>query len=344
MTTIDGNYFGGYYPVAVQARMTVMDGETALAAGAISACYKTNHLKVSPRVGSTRRFVTLPNGGQFECADNPLLDSLPQESRSEGLVAWLEERWIVALACVAVISFILIVGYFFGLPAAAKQIAARIPLETERSLGIQTLTYLDKRKWLKPTNLEFDIQEKIKDNFYRLCSDLPLKKYYRLEFRDGAVFGTNAFAFPGGIIVITDQMVETAKEMEEVMAMLAHEIGHVELRHTLRSVLQGSAIGVIVATVTSDAATISAAVTGLPVLLAQTKYSRDFETSADDYAFRLLKQKGYSPKAFASVMERLSKEHGKQVGPSAWISTHPVTSERVKRARNAAAEEASVDN
>ena len=344
MTTIDGSYFGGYYPVAAQAKMTVLDREVALTAGSISACYKTSHLKVSPRIGSTCRFITLPNGGQFECADNPLLDSLPQESRSEGLAAWLEERWIVALACVGVISLLLLVGYFFGLPAAAKQIAARIPLETERSLGIQTLDYLDKGKWFKPTNLEFETQEKIRDNFYRLCSDLPLKKYYHIEFRGGAVFGSNAFAFPGGIIVITDQMVETAKEMEEVMAVLAHEIGHVELRHTMRSVLQGSAIGVIVATVTSDAATISAAVTGLPVLLAQTKYSRDFETSADDYAFRLLKQKGYSPKAFATVMERLSKENGEQVGPAAWISTHPVTSQRVKRARNAAAKNASIDN
>jgi len=338
MTTIEGNYFSGYHPVPVQASMTVMDREVALAAGSISECYETNYLKVSPRVGSTCRFVTLPNGGQFECADHALLDSLPQESQSEGLVAWLEERWIVALACVAVVFLMLLAGYFFGLPAAAKQIALRIPMETERSLGIQTLTFLDERKWLKPTSLEFDIQEKIQNSFYLLCSDLPLKKYYHLELRGGGVFGSNAFAFPGGVIVLTDEMVEAAEEMEEVMAVLAHEIGHVELRHTMRSVLQNSAIGVVVATVTSDAATLSAAVTGLPVLVAQTKYSRDFETAADDYAFSLLKQKGYSPEAFASVMERLSKENGKEAGPSAWISTHPVTSERVKRAHNAAAE------
>jgi len=322
----------------MKARMDFMDREAAMTAGSISERFKTNHLKVSPRVGSTCRFVSLPNGGQFGCADNALLDSFTQESKSEGIVTWLEERWIVALACVAVISLILLVGYFFGLPAAAERIAARIPMETERSLGIQALTYMDEQGWFEPTNLEFEVREKISGDFDRLCSDLPLNKYYHLEFRAGAVLGPNAIAFPGGIIIITDEMVEAAKEMEEVLAVLAHEIGHVELRHTMRSVLQNSVIGVIVATVTSDAASLSAAVTALPVIMAQTKYSRDFETAADEYAFRLLKQKGYSPRAFATLMEKLAMQNREGKGLFAWISTHPVTSERVKRARNAAAE------
>ena len=336
MNTIEGNYFDGCRPVAVQATMAFMYQEVALTAGSISGRFKIDQLKVSPRIGSTNRFITLPNGGQFGCADNALLDSLRQESRSEGIVAWLEQRWIVALACVVVISLMLLVGYFFGLPAAAERIASRIPMETERSLGIEALTYLDEREWLKPTNLVFDKREKIRNGFDHLCSDLPLKEYYHLEFREGGILGPNAVAFPGGIILITDEMVEAAEEMEEVLAVLAHEIGHVELRHTMRNVLQNSVIGVIVATITSDAATLSAAVTALPVILVQTKYSRDFETAADDYAFRLLKQKGYSPTAFASLMERLAKEKGEDRGLFVWVSTHPVTSERVNRALDAA--------
>jgi predicted Zn-dependent protease len=122
------------------------------------------------------------------------------------------------------------------------------------------------------------------------------------------------------------------------MAVLAHEIAHVELRHTLRSILQGSAIGLIAATVTADAATLSGAVAGLPVMLAQTKYSRRFESEADDYAFRLLKQRGYSPTAFADLMERLSDEHPEMTGRMTWLSTHPATSQRVENARSAAQE------
>ena len=338
MTTIEGHYFDGCYPLATEARMDFMEGQAALTAGFISERFETSHLSVSPRIGSSYRFVNLPNGGQFGCAGNALLDSIIQESQSEGIVAWLEERWIAALACVAVIALMLIIGYFFGLPVAAEHIASRIPMETERSLGDEALTYMDERGWFKPTNLDFDKREIIGDGFARLCKDLPLHKYYHLEFRAGRIFGPNAFAFPGGIIIITDEMVETATDMEEVLAVLAHEIGHVELRHTMRSVLQNSAIGLIVATITSDAASLSAAVTALPVILAQTKYSRKFESAADDFAFRLLKQKGYSPEAFATLMERLSKKSGESQGPLGWISTHPITSERVKHARTAAAE------
>lgn len=166
---------------------------------------------------------------------------------------------------------------------------------------------------------------------------MPLRDYYHLEFRSGATFGPNALAFPGGIIVITDDMVKAAQSTE-VLGVLAHEIGHVELRHTMRSLLQNSVVGVAVAAVTSDAASLSVAIASLPVLLAQTKYSREFEAAADEYAFRLLKQKGYSPTAFASLMERLAEKEENKMGAFAYVSTHPVTAERVRRARKAAAE------
>ncbi len=338
MISIEGHYFDGRQPIGVPARIDFVDQEATLTIGPISERYTTFHLKVSPRIGLADRFITLPNGGQFACADHAFLDSLPQESRSEGPVAWLEERWGVALACVAIIFCLLVTGYLFGLPAAAERIAARIPMETEQSLGRQALTWLDKEGWFKLTKLDFGRRKTITDGFDGLRSHLPLRDYYQLEFRSGAGFGPNALALPGGIIVITDDMVKAAETTEEVLAILAHEIGHVELRHTLRSVLQNSVVAAAAAAVTSDAASLSVAVAGVPALVAQRKYSRKFEAAADEYAFRLLKQKGYSPMAFASLMERLAKKRGTETGAYDYVSTHPVTAERVQRARNAAAE------
>ncbi len=123
-----------------------------------------------------------------------------------------------------------------------------------------------------------------------------------------------------------------------MLAILAHEIGHVELRHALKSVLQKSGIAIVVATVTADAATLSAAVTGLPLAVAQMKYSREFEAAADTFAFELLKRKGYSPAAFATFMERLAKDAAPGQKSFAFLSSHPLTAERVARARAAAAE------
>jgi predicted Zn-dependent protease len=336
MITLEGTYYDGHTPVAVPARMEFAGGEAILIAGQTILRHAAALLNVSPRIGRADRFIALPDNGQFQCPDHPFLASLPQASPSEGPVAWLEERWGVALAGIAITACLLLAGYFYGLPIAAERVAVRISIETEQTLGRHALTWLDEQKWLKPTNLDLNTQRSIRDGFDRLSSDLPLKSFYQLEFRASKALGANAFALPGGTIVITDDMVYATNSQEEVMAVLAHEIGHVELRHTLRSLLQNSAVAVVAAAVTSDAASLSVAVAGLPVLVAQTKYSREFESAADEFAFKLLKQKGYSPLAFASLMERLAEKHKLEESAFAYISTHPITEERVKRARDAA--------
>ncbi len=335
MITLEGQYYDGRQPIAVPALLEFTGREVTLTAGQVSGHYAADKLSVSPRIGKTDRFIVLPHGGQFQCPDQAFLESLPQTSPSEGPVAWLEERWGFALTGVAIIACILLAGYFLGLPVAAERIAARIPIKTEQRLGRRSLAWLDENGWLKPTNLDKKKQLDIRDGFDRLRSELPLKDYYQLELRSSRAFGANAFALPGGTIVITDEMVSATESPAEVQAVLAHEIGHVELRHTMRSVLQNSAVAVAAAAVTSDAATLSIAVAGLPVLLAKTKYSREFETAADDFAFKLLKQKGYSPAAFASIMERLAQKHKPEERAFAYVSTHPITEERVKRALNA---------
>jgi len=336
MSILEGQYLDGRQPIAVPARMDFAGPEATLIAGQTTMRYPVNRLVVSPRIGRADRFITLPDGGQFKCGDQVFLDTLRQESPAEGVVAWLEDRWGIALAAVVIIICIALVGYFFGLPAAAERIADRIPMETEQALGRQSLAWLDKSGWFKPTNLDPNRRKDITDGFDRLLIDLPIKNLCALEFRAAPAFGPNAFALPGGTIVITDDMVKVAESSEEVLAVLAHEIGHVQLRHTMRSVLQNSAVAVLAATITSDAASLSVAVAGLPVLVARTKYSRDFETAADEYAFRLLKQKGLSPEAFASLMEKLSNSRKDAEPMFAYVSTHPVTAARIQRARAAA--------
>ena len=337
MIRLEGHYLDGLKPVCVPAVMDFSDEQAALSAGTVFERYAISNLRASPRIGSADRFITLPNGAQFACADHAVLDSLPQESWSEGPVAWLEHRWGVALACIVIVFGALLAGYFIGLPAAAERIVAHIPIRAEEPLGKQAVGWLDEKGLLKPTGLDFITRQTIKDGFEGLCGDLQSKDCYRLEFRSSKGFGPNAFAFPGGVIVITDDMVKAAASREEVLAVLAHEVGHVELRHTLRSILQNSVIGAAAAMVTSDAASLSVAVAGLPMLLAQTRYSRKFETEADEYAFRLLRQKAYSPAAFALLMERLAKaKEAKQAGAFPYLSSHPLTAERVERARAAA--------
>lgn len=332
---LQGLYYDGHRPVGLPAILTVFGREATLSGAPSSRTYQSRQLYVSPRVGRADRFIALPDGGQFQCEDGPSLDRLPQESHSEGLVAWLEARAAVAIAAVAVIAAVLLAGYFYGLPVAAKSISARIPIETEIAVGEKALAWMDDNHLFKPTGLTKTAQDRIRDGFDTLRSGLPLEQYYRLEFRDAPAIGPNAFALPGAIIVITDDMVETAESTEEVLAVLAHEIGHVEHRHSMRHLLQDSLVATLITSVTSDAASLNVSVGGLPTLLAQTKYSRQFESEADGFAFKLLKRHNLSPAAFATFMERLAENRGHD-GPFAFLSTHPATAERIEQAQAAA--------
>src|SRR5690349_17380336 len=99
--TLAGKLFNGRAPVAEDVSLIWMGATVKIIGNAITLDYPTNQLRVSPRVGSAHRFITLPDGGQLQCPDAALLDRLPQEGKTEGSVAWLEQRWLVALVSVA---------------------------------------------------------------------------------------------------------------------------------------------------------------------------------------------------------------------------------------------------
>lgn len=330
--TLEGIYYDGETPVARPAILVFNENEVSLKSGDITRSYAFNTLYVSPPAGHADRFIALPDGGQYQCTDQPLLDRLPQEIRSEGPVAWLEDRVSVAIASMVIIVCALFFGYFYGLPAAAESIVKRIPIETEVSLGHNALTWFDDNKWFDATSISQDQQGNIRNRFNRLHKDLSISPHIKLEFRSSEFIGPNAFTLPGGTIVITDKMIEFAESDKEILAILAHEIGHAELRHSTRQILQSSFVAMAAATITADAATLSTAVAGLPLILAQTKYSRDFEREADNFAFDLLGRHGISTEEFADIMERL--DNGNNItNKFSFISTHPVTDERIKRAR-----------
>lgn len=332
----DGRYYDGRTVAGVAATLIVAGHEAALIGREIAGRYPVKRLAVSPRVGNADRFIAFPDGGQLQCADQAQLDRLPQAVRSEGVVAWLEQRVTVAIGAMALVIGSLLAGYVYGLPAAAKYVAAHIPIESEQALGTQVLSWLDEHEWFQPTQVDASDAAEIRARFAQLHADLPLAAHLRLEIRAAPKIGPNAFALPGGTIVITDQMIEAAESIDEILAVLAHEVGHVEQRHTLRHLLHDSVTAVAVTAVTGDAASLSVAVAALPAILARAKYSREFETEADDFGFALLKRHAISPAAFASLMERLAEKNKDTERAFAFVSTHPVTAERVERARAAA--------
>jgi Zn-dependent protease with chaperone function len=209
---------------------------------------------VSSRVGNTRRHLNFPDGSQCETDDNDAVDKLFYSIRSEAprrLLYQLESRIGYVLGALLITVALLWLGINYGIPVLAKRIAFSLPTATEKMLGQEALAGLD-RILLEPTQLSQERQAELKILFAGMTSSIEGAQDYQIEFRASSKMGPNALALPSGIVVITDALVNLSKNNNELVAVLAHEIGHLEQRHELRRLLQGSATGVLLIAITGD--------------------------------------------------------------------------------------------
>jgi len=292
------------------------------------------NVQVDPPVGGTRRALHLPDGAQLQTDDHAAVETLfPRAHVLEGWVHGLERRWPYALAGVAFVAAFAWWSVVDGLPRAAKIAARFVPATVEAKLGEQTLSFFE-GKVCRPSALSAARQQALQQRFARLTAGLSDGYSYRLLPRDCRGVGANAFALPGGAVVVTDALVKLAQSDDQISAVLAHEIGHVRHRHGLRMALQAAGLAALAAALFGDATSITSLATTLPTALLQSGYSREFETEADDYAFQRLREIGLSPKAFAEIMLLLEKDRRKRSGDESkdYLSTHPATAKRIERA------------
>lgn len=341
MSDISGELYDGQTSRHWPARLCVSDdGELRFAWEGGSSSYLLGVVTVSSRLGNTPRYFSLPDGWKFETRDNDGVDALLLQHKQYGWSAFvhrLESHWRYVFA-----SLILVVAFVwgmvqYGLPAAAEAIAYQLPPDITGRLSEETLGYLDEHLF-EPSELPHDTQARLQTLFAGLTGTLDLGFRFELKFRRGGKqIGANAFALPSGMVVMTDELVRLAENDQELAAILAHELGHVVLRHSLRQILHNSVLTLFVTYATGD---VSSAAVALPLLLVQLGYSRKFERDADRYAYDYLRSHDIEPEHFASILTRIEKEHqmrseeaerrGKAAKIFEYLSTHPDTEERVE--------------
>jgi len=128
----------------------------------------------------------------------------------------------------------------------------------------------------------------------------------RVQFRGGGDIGANAFALPDGTVVFTDEIVHLAHNDDELLAVFAHEIGHVKYRHGLRATIQGSVLSFAVGMLVGDVSAAADMLAALPLLLTTSSYSRDFEREADANSLVFLDAHNIPRHSFIDLMERLT--------------------------------------
>lgn len=337
MQSIDALFYDGKQARPEAVRLSIdVSGALLATHSDYSQHYKAAQVQVSDRVGNIPRMIALPQGGQYEIADNDWVDAWLQQQSIGTAAAWahqLESKWLyvfTALVLTAVFSWTF---FSYGLPTLSKQIAENIPTETDALLGAHVLEALD--TWLfKPSHLDLERQAELRQGFASLLEPLVQNHSYKLFFRSSPQVGANAFALPSGSVVMTDELVELAENDQELYAILAHEIGHVQHRHALRTVLQSSAVFVIVSLLTGDIGTSAGFLAALPTLLVESKYSRDFETEADHFAFDYMQAQHIDTVHFVNIMQRLSAGNAESEAQFKYISSHPQTQARIDAFRS----------
>lgn len=154
----------------------------------------------------------------------------------------------------------------------------------------------------------------------------------------------NAFAVPGGLFAINTGMVTSARNMDEVAGVMAHEVAHVSQRHYSRSqeafkgqgllTLAGLLVGALVAS-QADGDVGTAVMLGSQAALMdkQLNYSRNQEREADRIGMQYMYTAGYNPQSMADFFEVMHRETSKvSFLPDFWL-THPLSTERMSEAR-----------
>lgn len=288
---------------------------------------------IEPALGRTRRILRLPGNGQLETADHGAvkrLEALGKHNRALSKVHWLEGKWTAALGALALIVAGTWLFVQFGLPVMAESLAHRVPAGILAATVTQSLQALD-HQLFEPSQTPDDRQATLQQQFAELSRQRLPGQPTTLLFRHAPVMGANALAFPDGRVVVTDQLVDLLEE-DQILAVLAHELGHLHARHGLRSLIQKAGLAFVISGLTGDMGSVSSLAAGLPTLLIETGYSRDFEREADDFSATYLLASGQGTEPLCQALARLADTQDNQEVP-AYLSTHPDTMERIARLR-----------
>jgi Zn-dependent protease with chaperone function len=306
-------------------------GETIVSAEAVDA------IRFSPRLADTPRYLYFPGGEKFETEDNTSVDRLLGRHRKRvgmGLVHLLESRKRYVLLSLA-LAILFIAGMVrYGVPVAARVIAFHLPAGIMKVAADQTMATLD-RTVFSPTELDTATRHRL-DGHFRPLIEAHRSHSLSVTYRKSGRVGPNAFALPDGTVVFTDQMVQLAEADDELVAVLAHEAGHVVHRHGMRRVVQDSLLAFALMAITGDVSGTSELFYAMPVMLTELAYSRQFEREADRYALTYLKENDVQTAHFARLMRRIEQWQKEKRGAgssghwSTYLSTHPSTEDRLK--------------
>ena len=190
---------------------------------------------------------------------------------------------------------------------------SHVPVEQERKLG--EAVFAQTRAKLKV--VEGPSTAMVREIGARLTKGSA----YTYEFYVADDSSVNAFAMPGGFVVVHTGLLGLADSAEEVAGVLAHEVQHVEKRHSLKAMAKSAGLMVTVSMVFGDLG----GLVSLGQDLIGLKFSRQHETEADAEGLKALVAAGIAPAGMRDFFRKMGEKEKLNLG---WLSSHPASEER----------------
>ena len=266
--------------------------------------------------------------------DHPFFSSPPYAAQLRAYDKNLKRTppMVYGFAVIGLLIVAAVLALFLLKNRMARWATSKIPAQWEQKLGDQVIRSVEARQ-------PFLTDEKYLSQLASITNRLiPVAGADGYSFKFYIVQDTNinAFAIPGGHVVIHTALMDAASSKEEIAGVLAHEMAHVTERHSMRKIVESAGLFLLLQAVIGDTEGLVKLLTDSSSTLLQQKFSRDFEREADDKGWEFLLQAKIDPRGMTAFFSRLLEEEKKRgaggmTGPIGLLSTHPPTTERIKR-------------
>ncbi len=269
----------------------------------------------------------------------------------ESTVVKAQQSWHGAFTALVLMVVLVLAGYQWGVPWGARVALLAVPTSVDKSLSDAVLSSMN--GVLLPSSVPLERQNEIRAAFALVMRnsanmgglpevDIRFHTSPKKGKTDTTLLGANAFALPGGVVVLTDELLQLLEDRDDIlMGVLAHEFGHVRHRHGMRMLAQSTLIGIAASALWGDFSTLLATA---PVVLGQSAYSRDFERQADEDSITMMRANQISPAVMAEFFELLASIQAKKSDTDSEqgafdlgiaLASHPSDAQRRERFRAA---------
>lgn len=227
------------------------------------------------------------------------------------------------LSLVGIVIGIALLAYFVFIPWVAERIAMNFSKDYEITLGEQLY---------EGTVSQYTVdtgRSRILNEFYQ---QLEYKIDYPVSITVVQSDEVNAFAIPGGHIIVLSGILDDMKTPEQLAALLGHEGTHIAQRHSLRNIFRSLGRSIFVSLLFGSDNGIISSIASNADALKGLEYSRALETEADDGGMALMRHSGIDPSGMLKLMEQLKASSPTEDAPG-FMSTHPVFEERMQNIR-----------